>query len=95
MNMSETAPKDIIALVQGMESSSSGMLLNDVPILVVKSNTSPKPKRQRFVATFPEDITQAEFQARLNALKDPSLPVKALWRQFTLKGGVSIRIKKA
>jgi hypothetical protein len=59
------------------------------------SEPSPKPTRQRFVATFPSDITQAEFQARLNALKDPSLPVKAIWWVFVEKGAVSIRIKKA
>ena len=55
---------------------------------------TPKPRPQRFTASMPEDITQAEFQARLNALKDPSLPVGAMWFVFREKGYVSLRIKR-
>lgn len=55
---------------------------------------APKPVRQRFVVNLPSDITQNDFQARLNGLGDPSLPVKAIWRVFLEKGSVSIRLRK-
>lgn len=55
---------------------------------------APRTRPQRFTATLPSDVTQASFQARLNALKDASLPVGAMWLVFVEKGYVSLRIRK-